>query len=198
MPLWRLLRRRRLLGDDMRTRRITGAALALALTWSCGGIVLAQQPTSPAPAVQPDRVTAEDREFLAAAIRAGLAEVQLAGLALERSQDVLVRGFAARLVREHRAANRQLLSLAVAAGMMAPARMDQRHQALYQQLARLAGNAFDRRYMQGRVRDHEAAVALFATEATRPRGPVDALAGQLLPMLRRHLELARQVGRLVA
>lgn len=82
--------------------------------------------------------------------------------------------------------------------MMAPARMDQRHRALYRQLARLAGKAFDRRYMQGRVRDHEAAVALFAAEATRPRGPVDALAGQLLPMLRRHLELARQVSRLVA
>ena len=182
----------------MRVRLITGTVLTLALAWSCGGAVLAQRPTPPAPAVQPGRITPEDREFLAAAIRAGRAEVQLAGLALERSQDVLVRGFAARLIREHMAVNRQLVSLAVAADMTAPAQMDQRHQALYQQLARLAGRAFDRRYIQSRVRDHEAAVALFATEATRPRGPVDALAGQLLPMLRQHLELARQVGRVVA
>jgi hypothetical protein len=44
--------------------------------------------------------------------------------------------------------------------------------------------------MQGQVQDHQAAVKLFGSEATQPSGPVDALAGELLPALREHLQVA--------
>ncbi len=143
---------------------------------------------------QQDQVTAEDREFLTKAIQAGLAEVQLARLALENAQDEQVRGFAERMVQDHTAANQQLVSLAETAGMTPPTEMDPQHQALRQELSGLSGEEFDRRYMESQVQDHRTAVELYSTEATQPSGPVDQLAGELLPRLREHLEMAQQIS----
>jgi putative membrane protein len=199
--------------------RLIGAASALALLGALVGAdaQAQQQPQQPqGPVViqgkegqtqtsapeavreQQGQVTAEDREFLTTAIQAGLAEVQLARLALENAQDEQVRGFAERMVEEHTAANEQLVSLAETAGMTPPTEMDQRHQALHQRLSELAGAEFDRQYMQGQVEDHRTAVELYSTEATQPRGPVDELAGQLLPALQQHLQMARQISQALA
>ncbi len=159
-----------------------------------------QTETSAPAAVQEQRgqVTAEDREFLTTAIQAGLAEVQLARLALDNARDEDVRGFAERMVEDHTAANQQLVSLAETAGMTPPTAMDQRHQDLHRQLSELAGAEFDRQYMQGQVEDHRTAVELYSTEATQPSGPVDQLAGQLLPALQQHLQMARQISQALA
>ncbi len=48
--------------------------------------------------------------------------------------------------------------------------------------------------MQGQVEDHQTAVELYSTEATQPSGPVDQLAGELLPTLQEHLEMAQQIS----
>jgi Domain of unknown function (DUF4142) len=69
-----------------------------------------------------------------------------------------------------------------------------RHQAMLQQLSQFSGEQFDRQYMQGQVQDHQAAVALFSSEANQPTGPVDALAGELLPALQQHLEMAQEIS----
>jgi hypothetical protein len=49
--------------------------------------------------------------------------------------------------------------------------------------------------MQERVRDDQGAVKLFASEATQPSGPVDQLAGELLPALREHLQMAQEINK---
>jgi putative membrane protein len=69
---------------------------------------------------------------------------------------------------------------------------------LLEQLSKLSGDEFDRQYMKGQVQDHQAAVKLFASEATQPSGPVDALAGELLPALREHLQMAEEISKSMA
>ncbi len=123
-----------------------------------------------------------------------MAEVQFARLALEGALAEQVRGFAERMILDHTAANQQLVILAEAAGMTPPTEMDQQHQALHEQLSQLAGEEFDRQYMQGQVQDHQAAVELFSTEATPPSGPADQLIAQALPRLQEHLEMAQQIS----
>jgi putative membrane protein len=166
--------------------------LALALASSSDGIALAQQATITA-TVQAGQISTGDQEFLTKAIQAGVAEVEFAELALNKSQDDPIRGFAERIVQDHTAANQQLLSLAEASGKAPPTEMDQQHQALHQQLSQLSGAEFDRQYMDGQVQDHQAAVELFSSEANRPTGPLDQLAGELLPRLRQHLQMAQQM-----
>jgi putative membrane protein len=167
-------------------------ALGLGMAGIFGGIAMAQQPTT-IQLAQAGKISAEDEEFLTKAIQAGAAEVQISQLALEKSLNEQVRGFAERMVRDHTAANQKLLSLAEAGGNSPPTEMDQKHQAIFQQLSQLSGEEFDRQYMQGQVQDHQAAVKLFGSEATQPSGPVDALAGELLPALREHLQMAEEI-----
>ncbi len=181
--------------------KLLGAVAVLALLAAVGADARAQQQQPQDPAAQQgqqDQITAEDQEFLATAIQAGLAEVQLAELALERAQDEQVRNFAERMIEDHTAANEQLVSLAETAGMTPPTEPDPQHQALHQELSELSGEEFDRRYMASQVEDHRTAVELYSTEATQPTGPVDELAGQLLPTLREHLEMAEQISQALA
>jgi putative membrane protein len=177
----------------MRKGWIAGTALAIALAASSGGIALAQDATTTQLA-QAGEISAEDEEFLAKAIQAGVAEVRLGELALEKGQSDDVRDFAQRMVQDHTAANQRLLSLAETAGATPPMEMDEKHQAMLEQLSQVSGEQFDRLYMEGQVQDHQAAVALFSSEATQPKGPVDALAGELLPALRQHLDMAQEIS----
>ena len=179
--------------------KLLGAVAAFALLAAIGVDARGQQQQQQQPAAaaqqgQQDQITAEDQEFLTRAIQDGLAEVRLAQLALERALAEQVRGFAERMILDHTAANQQLVRLAEASGLLPPTEMDQQHRALHQQLSQLAGEEFDRRYMQGQVEDHQTAVELYSTEASQPSGPVDQLAEQLLPTLQEHLELAQQIS----
>jgi putative membrane protein len=178
----------------MRKELIAAAALAPALTGSCGGIALAQQSTT-IQLAQAGKISAEDQEFLTKAIEAGAAEVQTSQLALERSLNEQVRKFAERMVQDHTAANQKLMSLAQGAGDTSRTKLDQKHQAMLQQLSQLSGEDFDRQYLQEQVQDHQVAVMLFGSEATQPSGPVDQLAGELLPALREHLQMAQEISK---
>jgi putative membrane protein len=176
---------------------MASTALTLALAGSSGGIALAQQ--ADAPQVTPaGEISAEDQEFLTQAIQAGVAEVQISELALVKSSDEEVRGFAERMVQDHTAANEQLSRLAQAAGNTPPAEMDDQHQNLHQQLSQLSEEDFDQQYMQGQVQAHQAAVELFSSEANQPSGPVDQLAGELLPTLQQHLQMAQEIRESIA
>jgi putative membrane protein len=180
----------------MRKASMAGSALALALAVSLGGIASAQQTTT-IQIAQAGKVSTEDQEFLKKAIQGGQAEVAISQLALEKSQNEQVRTFAERMVKDHTAANQQLLSLEGAGGTL-PKELDKKHQALLEQLSKLSGDEFDRQYMKGQVQDHQAAVKLFTSEATQPSGPVDALAGALLPALREHLQMAEEISKSMA
>jgi putative membrane protein len=149
---------------------IVATASALALASSCGGIALAQQSTT-VQLAQAGKISAEDQEFLTKALEAGAAEVQISQLALEKSLNEQLRGFAERMVQDHTAANQKLLSLAQGVSNTSQTKLDQKHQAMLQQLSQLSGEEFDRQYMQEQVQDHQAAVKLFGSEATQPSGP---------------------------
>jgi putative membrane protein len=174
--------------EYMRRASIAGSALALALACSLGGVALAQA----------QKIPAEDQEFLTRAIQSGEAEVAISNLALEKSLNDQVRKFAERMVKDHTAANQRLMSLEEAGGRTLPKEMDQKHEAMLEKLSQLSGDEFDRQYMQGQVQDHQAAVKLFTSEATKPSGPVDALAGELLPALQQHLQMAEEISKSMA
>jgi putative membrane protein len=59
----------------------------------------------------------------------------------------------------------------------------------------LHGTAFDRAYIQDMVKDHEADVRLFRTEAQQGKDPeLKRLAATTLPTLEEHLSMARNLA----
>lgn len=135
-----------------------------------------------------------DKHFMMKASASGLAEVNLSELAVRRASSPAVREFAQHMVNDHMKANRQLLNLANKQQIAAAEKMDEKHTKLRDKLAKLEGAAFDREYMEAMVKDHEEAVKLFEKQSKEGQDvALKAAAGELLPKLKKHLEMARDI-----
>lgn len=135
---------------------------------------------------------AADKEFVANAGMAGLGEVQMGNLALQKSENAEVRAFAQRMVTDHGQSNAELAQLATAKGLALPAELAGKHQQGYEHLQSLGGAEFDRAYMQHMVGDHQEAVTLFQNASTSATdADIRGFAAKTLPVLREHLTLAQ-------
>ena len=135
-----------------------------------------------------------DKEFMKKASAAGLAEVNLSQLALRRATNPAVREFAQRMGNDHMRANENLLGIANNKQILAAERMDDTHTKLRDKLAKLEGAEFDREYMEAMVKDHEEAVKLFEKQSKDGQdAALKAAAGDMLPRLKKHLEMARDI-----
>jgi putative membrane protein len=136
-----------------------------------------------------------DQQFVSLAAMGGLAEVQLGRLATERARRGSVQQFGERMVLDHGAMNAELARLADRKVIAMPIALDDAHQQTKERLARLSGQDFDRAYMQEMVADHTKDIAHFEHQAQRGIDPeLKAFAAAALPVLRRHLEMARAVN----
>src|SRR5688500_17698062 len=162
---------------------ITNATAVLALTL---GLAVAagaqgantQNPASPAP-TRPQGSADDVREFIRGAGESGQAEVAFAGMAQQKSQHGTVRALAARLEREHRATNQELMTLAKAKQVDMPGLLTQ-SRASQRKLEDLSGAAFDREYIAMMVKAHDASIARFSAAVKSEDAEVRALAVKTL------------------
>lgn len=135
-----------------------------------------------------------DQQFVTRATTGSLAEVQLGRLAFERAARPSVQQFGQRMVLDHAALNAELAPIAERKDMSMPVALDDVHQQKKERLAALWGHDFDRAYMQEMVADHIKDIAHFEAEAQAGIDPdLKGFAAAALPVLRQHLELARNV-----
>ncbi len=138
----------------------------------------------------------DDKEFVTKAGMAGLAEVQMGNLALQKAANADVKAFAQRMVTDHSKANAELAQFATAKGLALPTELSGEPQSGYEHLNGLSGAAFDKAYMEHMVADHEKAVADFDKASTSSTdADLKAWAGKTLPTLREHLEQAKTTAR---
>src|SRR5579885_3074960 len=135
-----------------------------------------------------------DKEFACKVSAAGMAEVNLSQLAVRFARNPAVKQFAQQMLADHMQANQQMIQLANQRSIKLPKEMDEEHQKCFDKLKKLKGEEFDREYMEAMVKDHEKAVKAF--EKQSKEGKDEAMkrwAGQLTPILKHHLEMARKV-----
>lgn len=167
-----------------------GIVLASCLTY---GTTLAQ------PAPPANGPASGDAVFMSSAMAAGLAEINEAQMALQKSQNPAVRAFAQRMIADHSLADSQLQAMAQDKGLSLPQAPTQAEQQQASQLASFSGQQFDFNYAHDQVADHIKAVALFQQEVSSPGDlQIRNLAATTLPTLQKHLELARQLVNQVA
>jgi putative membrane protein len=144
----------------------------------------------------------------------GLAEVQLGKLASQRAQNAGVKQFAQTMVRDHSKAGDELKQLAAHHHMnvQPPAQLDNKHQELIDKLSKLHGADFDREYMNAMVDGHRDVLNDMQSRVDeKPFGHeregevqpeksvnataygVNAWAAKTLPIVREHLDRAREV-----
>ncbi|OWW21486.1 DUF4142 domain-containing protein [Noviherbaspirillum denitrificans] len=159
-----------------------------------GGPVLLQE-TTVATTPAPD----DSKAFLVAAYQDGLAEIDLAQLAVQQATNENVKKFAQRMIEHHTAINNQITQLAQRKNVALPTTPSADLQAQRNTLSALAGNAFDLAYMQQNVAVHEKD-AVAARQQARQGTDVDVkrLARSALPILEVHLAAAEETAALLS
>ncbi len=156
-------------------------------------------------------VSAGDRDFVEELATAGMAEVELGRLAMERSGNAEVKQFADMMVKDHSKAGDELKQVAMRHSIPMPAAIDEAHQELKSKLSTLKGAEFDQEYMSAMVDGHEDVVDRLQTRSSEDRfgdnkgsvqpegsdNPVEAdinqWAAAALPTVRHHLDEARRI-----
>jgi putative membrane protein len=159
-----------------------------------GGMIFAQAGHPVSGNTKAGTLSAADRKFATDAAEGGMAEVQLGQLAVSKASNSDVKNFGQRMIDDHTKANDQLKSVAGGEGIQLPTSIAAKQRATYDRLSKLSGAAFDKAYMQGMVRDHEADVKEFERESQSGAIPaLKSFAGQTLPTLEEHLRMAKDI-----
>jgi putative membrane protein len=162
---------------------LSKSILFLALAGVSSSVMAAEAESSvPAPAV-----------FVKTAAQAGMTEIELGNIALQKSQDPTVRSFAQRMVADHGKANDELASIAQTKGIEAPTALDAEHQAMVNTMKQKSGAAFDAEYSRHMTMDHTKAVALFESATKSPDADLANFAKKTLPTLKEHKQLAQKL-----
>jgi putative membrane protein len=121
------------------------------------------------------------------AAQAGQAEVALAKLALQRSQNGNVKLLAAMIQLDQESTNASLKSVVERHGVRLRA-LSVAQQAAYDRLKTLSGTTFDRAWTAQMLKNQNEAVVLFTYAAKSLDADLKALADSTLPTLRAHLK----------
>jgi putative membrane protein len=159
-----------------------------------------------------DAVSAGDRDFVENITIAGMAEVELGKMAMERGANAEVKKFGDMMVTDHSKAGAELKQIAMKHSIPTPTSLDEKHQDLRTKLSNLRGAEFDREYMNAMVDGHEDVVDRLQTRASEDRlgddkgsvrpersdNPVEAAINQwsakTLPTTRHHLDEAKRIN----
>lgn len=135
-----------------------------------------------------------DSKFMMAAATSDMNEIGLSNVALQKSQNEEVKKMAQMMIDDHTKSSEELKPLAMSKGVMLPASMDAKHQAMSTKMSNMSGMAFDMMYVKAMVDDHKKAVALFQKESTNGKdAEAKAFAIKTLPVIQGHLTMAQSM-----
>jgi putative membrane protein len=131
-----------------------------------------------------------DAEFAQKAAMGGKHEVEGAKFAATKASNAGVKAFANKLVKDHTAANNELMTIMKKKQIPAAAA----HKAGTEAWRNESGAAFDRAYIDHAISEHAKDIALFEAEF-KDGGDAElkAWAGEKLPALREHLKTAQDL-----
>ena len=157
------------------------------------------RPDAAAVGTSGDRDRDGDAAFVQEQLAVATAEIDLGKLAQQRSRHPQVLRYARLMVNDHQAAGDELKHIAKAADANRATgedvtRTQAAHLEAREELSRLSGHEFDKRYMDRMIEDHEKAMSEVETKS---QGADDARVRQwaekALPKIREHLEQARAI-----
>lgn len=135
-----------------------------------------------------------DKDFIKDAIKGDAGEVVLGKLAADKGGSADIRDFGSTLATDHGKAKDQATAVAEKLGVAAPDGIKDEAAAERDKLQGLSGDAFDQEFASYMVKDHEKDIAEYKTEADKGSGPASDYAKKNLPVLHKHLDIARSLS----
>ena len=141
-------------------------------------------------------LNAKDQAFARAATEAGLYEVAVAQLAVEKAEHPDVKSMAATLVDDHGEANNRLAQV-VSTRMTLPKDIPSSKRKVIDQLNKAKGLDFDRQFIaQVGIKDHQLDIDLFQkADGQLADSAMKEFVQTTLPTLRHHLSMAQDIAR---
>jgi putative membrane protein len=168
-------------------------AILLVAMAAAAPAALAADPPSTASAHPTVPMTTD--QFLTQTAAANKFEIDSSKLAISKSKSETVKGFANEMVADHsKAATKMKQAVTDAKAKAPPDSLDAKHQAIYDDLKKKDGPAFDKAYVDAQMQGHVETVALFESYAKNgDNARIKAFANDLLPTLRTHLDHAKKL-----
>jgi putative membrane protein len=140
-------------------------------------------------ALAADKIDADD--FVDEVSAKGIAEVESAKLALEKSTSTDVQAFAQKMITDHTSANMELAGIASRKNLEVSDEAELTTKAKKIVLEQRDGESFDEAYAKNQVEAHEDTIELFQRAAVSDDAEIAAFAKQTLPKLQHHLKMAK-------
>ncbi|MDC0744492.1 DUF4142 domain-containing protein [Polyangium mundeleinium] len=142
-------------------------------------------------------VAHDDAKFVGEAAKSNLWSVKAARLAVLLARNSKVEALALQELAEHVHVTEGIEALAEKLGVPMPTAFDPVLGNLFQRLARLRGNRFDRVYLHTVIEAHRFDVENLSQALASQDADVKAFAEKNLPVLRGHLEAAQEILRML-
>jgi putative membrane protein len=169
-----------------RTALIT--ALTLALPFA-----LAQAQTTSSNMPQ-QKGESGDAMFVQKAGEGGMAEVELSKIAESGAKSADVKKFAAQMVHDHTANNKELATIAAKENIQVPKSLDAEHAALRDKLKAEKGADLDRDYIEAMRSDHQKMLDLLkSSESTVSTEELRTFIKKTEPTVEHHLTMAQNI-----
>jgi|AraplaMF_Col_mMF_1032025.scaffolds.fasta_scaffold00149_25 putative membrane protein len=134
-----------------------------------------------------------DANFLQQAVHTESTEAQIGQLAVQKSSDDGVQKLGRMLIEDHTTSGQEATRLANTLQVSLPMNSADDQEATYRSLSGLSGDAFDSAFVNAVIQSSEAAIAKYQAQAQSGDGEVSAYADKTLPLLERHLRMARML-----
>lgn len=136
-----------------------------------------------------------DQKFMMMAAKGGMAEIEMARVALQKSSNDSVKQYAQKMIDDHTMAGDELKQLASTRGVMLPMQPDAKQMAMMAKMQRLSSIKFDMMYVkEAGVKAHQHMEKLFMEESMNGKDmEAKAFAAKTLPVVRMHLQMAREM-----
>lgn len=132
----------------------------------------------------------DTNEFAVKAANGGMLEVELGRLAGEKAASKDVKDFGAMMVKDHSKANDELKGIAATQNITLPTTLGEEYQKHVNDMAKLSGKEFDKKYVSMMVDDHKDDIEEFkkAVEDEKTNPAVKDFATKTLPTLQKHMD----------
>ncbi|HTV58010.1 MAG TPA: DUF4142 domain-containing protein [Verrucomicrobiae bacterium] len=135
------------------------------------------------------------KNFIAAAAKINLAEVELGKLAEQKGDNQAVKDFGKRMVADHTQLESELQDLAKAADVTLPSAPGTNASDLRNQLSADSASKFDQAYIQHMLAGHKQAIAMFENEIEHGQNAqFKSYAETALPVIQDHIRIAEDVA----
>lgn len=144
---------------------------------------------------QKGEITKTTQKFVKEAASGNTLEVETSRLALQKSQNSDVKGFAQMMIDDHTKVGEDMKAALKEAGLPPPAdKLTPKHQETVDKLNKADAGKFDAQYVDAQIKAHEEAIALFSQYAKNgDTQQLKQFAEAKLPSLEKHQTMARDL-----